>query len=140
MFEVIYIILFEILSVIVYLLILYFVDRIVTNKRLKENQSAWDNYCKDMTYYERLDCFKDWLSQRQCEKGWRFKYIPYMNHVKPTVFDCRIDGVQYRGTKEEISVKSGIPIEILNKMGTLPQQIETGRRCLNEFQRIKTET
>lgn len=136
----IYIMLFEILIGVIYLLLFCFVDRIVTNKRLKENQSEWDNYCKDMTYSERLDCFTDWLLQRQCEKGWRFKYIPYINHVKTTVFDCEIDGVQHRGTKEDIASSSGIPIEILNRMGTLPQQIETGRRCLNEFQRIEIET
>ena len=124
----IYLMIIEILIAAVFLLASYFADRIITGKRLRENQVAWDNYCKDMTFSERLDCFADWILQRQCETGWKHKYIPYMNHIKPTVFDCEIDRAQYRGTKEEISKHSGMPIEILNNMGTLPQKIETGRR------------
>lgn len=120
----IYLMLIEILIAAVFLLASYFADRIITGKRLRENQSSWDNYCKDMTFSERIDCFADWILQRQYGMGWKHKYIPYMNHIEPTVFDCRIDGVQYRGTKEEISKHSGIQFYILNEFEILPMSIE----------------
>lgn len=51
-------------------------DRIITNKRIAENQKAWNEYSKGMTEDEKLDCFADFLWERRIEKGWAFFYIP----------------------------------------------------------------
>ena len=120
----IYIMLSEILIGMVFLFILYFTDRIITQKRLRKNQIAWDNYCKDMTFSERLDCFNDWLPQRRYEEGWGFYYIPLMNHIEPTVFDCKINGIKYRGTKEEILKESGLPAWMFDEIRCVPMMLE----------------
>ena len=120
----IYLMLIEILIAAVFLLTLYFADRIITGKRLRENQSAWDNYCKDMTFSERLECFDDWVLQRKYEEGWGFYYIPLMNHVEPTVFDCKINSIEYRGTKEEISEESGLPDWMFDEIRCVPMMLE----------------
>lgn len=69
-----------IICVLAFLLIeIYFLlDAIITRKRLKENQIAWDEYSKDMSYMEKMEIFPEWLESRKLEKGWSFYYIPRM--------------------------------------------------------------
>lgn len=50
-------------------IIYYFVDRIVTNKRIKENQIAWDNFSKNMTYDEKIECYLKWCNEQRWKKG-----------------------------------------------------------------------
>lgn len=54
----------------------FMVDRIITTKRIKENQKAWEEFSKGMTEYEKMDCHIEWCERRKMEKGWRFYYFP----------------------------------------------------------------
>ena len=51
-------------------------DRIITSKRLKDNQKAWDEYSKGMTFNEKLNVYNDWCKKRKLEKGWKYFYFP----------------------------------------------------------------
>jgi hypothetical protein len=51
---------------------------IITNKRIKDNQQAWNEYSKNMSHDEKLGCFIDFLYARKAENGWEFLYIPKM--------------------------------------------------------------
>lgn len=57
-------------------IIYYFVDRIVTNKRIKENQIAWDNFSKNMTYDEKIKYYLKWCNEQKWKKGWHHYYFP----------------------------------------------------------------
>ena len=54
------------------------VDKIVTIKRLEENQIAWDEYSKDMTFDEKNQCYLEWCERRKAEKHWEHYYFPRM--------------------------------------------------------------
>lgn len=102
---------------------LYFVcnprsrERIFFGKKyLRENQEAWDEYCKDMTFRERQECFSDWIKQRKEETGREYYWIPNRFHTEPTVYEIVIDGVRRRGTVKEISGHTGIPISLLEQV------------------------
>lgn len=81
-------------------------------RKLRENQEAWDNYCKNMTYKERSRCFLEWCEQRKRETGNYFYWFPKENHIPPIYYECMINGKYYRGTKQEIIQKSDMPREI----------------------------
>ena len=66
--------------------------------KLRENQEAWDNYCKDMTYKERSRCFLGWCEQRKRKTGNHFYWFPQENHIPPIYHECIINGKYYRGT------------------------------------------
>lgn len=59
-------------------LIWFISDIIITNRRLEENQEAWDEYSRDMTKQEKLSCYNEWVSRRKFEKGWKYYYLPRM--------------------------------------------------------------
>ena len=59
-----------------YLLIDAVVDKIITTKRLKLNQKAWDEYSKNMTYFEKRNCYVEWCTRRKIENNWEFYYFP----------------------------------------------------------------
>ena len=81
-------------------------------RKLKENQEAWDNYCKNMTYKERSRRFLEWCEQRKRETGNYFYWFPQENHIPPICHECIINGKYYRGTKQEIIRESDMPKEI----------------------------
>lgn len=56
--------------------IYYFADRIITNKRIKENQIAWDNFSKNMTRNEKLECYLEWCDEQKYKKKWQNYYFP----------------------------------------------------------------
>ncbi|MCI9137981.1 MAG: hypothetical protein HFH48_10570 [Lachnospiraceae bacterium] len=92
-------------------------ERIFYGKRyLRENQEAWDEYCRNMTHQERRECFGDWVKQRQEETRHEYAWIPNRFHTEPTVYEIIIDGVRRRGTVEEISEHTGIPISLLEQV------------------------
>ena len=72
----IYVCICEIIIVFLYLLIDAVVDKIITTKRLKLNQTAWDEYSKNMTYWEKYNCYLEWCTRRKAENNWRFYYFP----------------------------------------------------------------
>ena len=75
-YRVIFVMLIELLAGIFFLAAWFVSDAIITSKRIKENQIAWNEYSKGMTAEEKLDCFADFLYERRMEKGWKFFYIP----------------------------------------------------------------
>lgn len=92
-------------------------ERIFYGKRyLRENQEAWDEYCRNMTHQERRECFVGWVKQRQEETRHEYAWIPNCFHTEPTVCEIVIDGVRRRGTVKEISEHTGIPISLLEQV------------------------
>lgn len=51
-------------------------DRIITTKRLKENQIAWDEYSRNMNKSEKDACYLEWCNERKMQMGWSFFYFP----------------------------------------------------------------
>lgn len=95
------------------------------NRKLKENQEAWDNYCKDMTYKERSRCFLEWCKQRKRKTGNYFYWFPQENHIPPIYHECIINGKYYRGTKKEIIQESDMPKEIEEYLeGYFPDKLD----------------
>lgn len=93
-------------------------------RKLKENQEAWDNYCKNMTYKERSRCFLEWCEQRKRKTGNYFYWFPQENHIPPIYHECIINGKYYRGTEQEIIQESNMPIEIQKYLqGYFPDEI-----------------
>ena len=62
----------------VYLGIYFTVDALITRKKLKRNQLLWDEYSKDMTYDEKLECLLEWLHDNKVKHGDSLYYIPRM--------------------------------------------------------------
>lgn len=94
------------------------------NRKLKENQEAWDKYCKNMTYQERNRCFLEWCEQRKRRTGNHFYWFPQENHIPPIYHECIINGKYYRGTKQEIIQESNMPRELANHLhGIFPGEI-----------------
>lgn len=69
----------------------------------------------------------DWVILRKAETGRVYLWIPNRFHTKPTVQECVIDGIYYRGTIEQISEQSGISLSILEQIndGILPEYFNT---------------
>lgn len=67
-----------IISSLAFIIVYLSISHIITLKRVNENQKAWNEYSKDMSDNEKMDCFYDWLSARKVEKGWKHYYIPKM--------------------------------------------------------------
>ena len=61
-----------------YLTVYFIVGRIIDNKRLKETQTAWDEYSKNMSKQEKDACFIEWCTERKIENRWKFFYFPRM--------------------------------------------------------------
>ena len=93
-------------------------------RKLKENQEAWDNYCKNMTYKERSRYFLEWCEQRKRKTGNYFYWFPQENHIPPIYHECTINGKYYRGTKQEIIRESDMPREIEEYLeGSFPDEL-----------------
>lgn len=54
------------------------IDKAISNKRLEENQIAWNEYSKEMTFDEKLEHYIEWCERRKVEKGWENYYFPRM--------------------------------------------------------------
>lgn len=119
------IVIIELIIGFVYLGVYLTVDTVLTHKRLKENQNAWDEYSKDMTWQEREEQYLRWVQRRRIQKRWNRWYFPISQHIKPNVFEIKINGVYFRGTKKEISEKSGIPLDVFESIDRMPLEITT---------------
>ena len=62
----------------VFLSIYFIADTLITKKKLKRNQLLWDEYSKNMTFDEKIDCFSNWLEYNKEKHGDNFYYIPKM--------------------------------------------------------------
>lgn len=60
------------------LTVYYIVDSAITNKRLKQNQIAWDEFSKNMSCKDKKQCYLEWCHKRKIEKGWHNYYFPKM--------------------------------------------------------------
>lgn len=65
-----------------YLIIFFITDSIITKKKLKKNQKAWDKYSKGMNNNEKLFAFAEWLETQKTKNNEKFYYIPRIN-LKP---------------------------------------------------------
>lgn len=93
-------------------------------QKIKENQKAWDDYCKSMTYKERRPNYLKWCEQRKISTGNHFYWFPQENHIPPIYHECIINGKYYRGTEQEIILKSNMPKEIQKYLqGHFPDEI-----------------
>ena len=93
-------------------------------QKIKENQKAWDDYCKNMTYKERRLNYLKWCEQRKISTGNHFYWFPQENHIPPVYHECVINGKYYRGTEQEIIQESNMPIEIQKYLqGYFPDEI-----------------
>ena len=54
------------------------IDKAVSNKRLEENQIAWNECSKEMAFDEKLEHYIKWCERRKVEKGWENYYFPRM--------------------------------------------------------------
>lgn len=94
------------------------------NRKLKENQEAWNNYCKNMTYQERDRCFLEWCEQRKRLTGNYFYWFPQKNHIPQIYHECVINGKYYRGTREEVIEECNMPKEIAEHLqGFFPDEL-----------------
>ena len=68
--------LLELIMGLIFLGIYIFIDALITRKKLKRNQLLWDEYSKDMTHDEKMECFLEWLHDNKAKHGDSFYYIP----------------------------------------------------------------
>lgn len=114
---------FELIFLTAVLAIYLTIDKIILHKRLKETQIAWDEYSKNMTWQERNENYLTWCEEYKYRKGWGHYYFPRELHIKPTVFQTTINGIEYHGTKQEISEQSGVELALLESFDGLPMEI-----------------
>lgn len=72
------IVLMDVIIGLVFLSVYFIADTLTTRKKLKRNQLLWDEYSKNMTFDEKIDCFSDWLKYNKEKHGDNFYYIPKM--------------------------------------------------------------
>lgn len=61
---------------ILFLTLYLIADKIITEKRLKENQISWDEYSKNMSKSEKDACYLKWCNERKMQMGWSYFYFP----------------------------------------------------------------
>lgn len=60
-------------------LVVYFlIDYIITVRRLKISQKAWDEYSANMDFDRKLDAYLPWCEEQKIKNGWNFYYFPRM--------------------------------------------------------------
>lgn len=71
------------LSVIFIFLFFYLlIDKITTDKRLKQNQKEWDEYSKNMTSDEKFREYLPFCFSQKAKYGWGYYYLPKMKGEK----------------------------------------------------------
>ena len=66
------------ISAILFVLVLIVWDRYITQTRIKQNQKAWDEYSKGMSFSEKLDIYEQFCEEQKMKNGWKFYYSPKM--------------------------------------------------------------
>ncbi|WP_448754376.1 hypothetical protein [Agathobacter sp.] len=56
----------------------FLIDHIITGKRLKINQKAWDEYSANMDFNRKLNEYLPWCREQKIKNGWKFYYFPRM--------------------------------------------------------------
>lgn len=61
-----------------YLAVYIAIDVVITWHRCRTNQKAWDEYSKNMSFKQKLDCYFEWCEEQKRENGWNLYYYPKM--------------------------------------------------------------
>ena len=56
----------------------FLIDHIITGKRFKINQKAWDEYSANMDFNRKLNEYLPWCREQKIKNGWKFYYFPRM--------------------------------------------------------------
>lgn len=56
----------------------FLIDHIITGKRLKINQKAWDECSANMDFNRKLNEYLPWCREQKIKNGWNFYYFPRM--------------------------------------------------------------
>lgn len=56
----------------------FLIDHIITGKRLKINQKAWDECSSNMDLNRKLNEYLPWCREQKIKNGWKFYYFPRM--------------------------------------------------------------
>lgn len=54
----------------------FLIDYIITGKRLKINQKAWDEYSANMDFDRKLDEYLPFCIEQKIKNGWNNYYFP----------------------------------------------------------------
>ena len=54
----------------------FLIDHIITGKRLKINQKAWDEYSANMDFDRKFDAYLPWCREQKIKNGWHNYYFP----------------------------------------------------------------
>lgn len=65
-------------AVFLFLGVYFLIDHIITGKRLKINQKAWDEYSTNMDFDRKLNKYLPWCREQKIKNGWKFYYFPRM--------------------------------------------------------------
>ena len=61
----------------------FLIDHIITGKRLKINQKAWDECSSNMDFNRKLNEYLPWCREQKIKNGWKFYYFPRMQIQLP---------------------------------------------------------
>lgn len=65
-------------AVFLFLGVYFLINHIITGKRLKINQKAWDEYSANMDFNRKLNEYLPWCREQKIKNGWKFYYFPRM--------------------------------------------------------------
>ena len=54
----------------------FLIDHIITVKRLKINQKAWDEYSANMDSDRKFEAYLLWCTEQKMKNGWHNYYYP----------------------------------------------------------------
>ena len=66
----------SIISAILFIIVFVAIDRYITQTRLNQNQKAWDEYSKGMSFSEKLDSYLLFCEEQRVKNGWDNYYFP----------------------------------------------------------------
>ena len=66
----------SIISAILFILVFVVLDRYITQTRVKQNQKAWDEYSKGMSFSEKLDSYEQFCEEQKLKNEWDYYYFP----------------------------------------------------------------
>ena len=66
----------SIISAMLFSIVFIAIDRYITQTRLNQNQKAWDEYSKGMSFNEKLDSYLLFCEEQRVKNGWDNYYFP----------------------------------------------------------------
>lgn len=65
-----------IISAILFILVFYEWDRFITQTRLNQNQKAWNEYSKGMSFSQKSDSYLQFCKEQKEKNRWNYYYFP----------------------------------------------------------------